>query len=65
MRSSTFNKKKKGRGKMSINKIRSALYKSAKILGDVNAVKNGTIGKRIARRAAGKAAGKILGKLFK
>lgn len=40
---------------MSINKIRSFLYKSAKILGDVNAVKKGTIGKRIARRAAGKA----------
>ncbi|MEC3607476.1 hypothetical protein [Bacillus glycinifermentans] len=50
---------------MSINKIRSALYKSAKILGDINAVKKGTIGKRMARRAAGKTAGKILGKLFK
>ncbi|MFO6498548.1 hypothetical protein ACINLD_20490 [Bacillus sp. z60-11] len=30
---------------MSINKIRSALYKSAKILGDISAVKNGTLGK--------------------
>ncbi|MDI3409688.1 hypothetical protein QKW52_01455 [Bacillus sonorensis] len=46
---------------MSINKIRSFLYKSAKILGDVNAVKNGTIGKRIARRAAGKAAKQNIG----
>lgn len=55
----------KGRGKMSINKIRSALYKSAKIFGDVNAVKNGTIGKRIARRAAGKATSKLFRNLFK
>lgn len=50
---------------MSINKIRSALYLISKILGDVNAVKKGTVGKRIARRAAGKATGKFLGKLFK
>lgn len=50
---------------MSINKIRSALYKSAKIFGDVNAVKNGTIGKRIARRAAGKATSKLFRNLFK
>ncbi|WHM23793.1 hypothetical protein QL281_04650 [Bacillus subtilis] len=44
---------------MRINKIRSLLYKSARILGDVNAAKNGTLGKRVARRAAGKATGKI------
>ncbi|MDA1475255.1 hypothetical protein [Bacillus changyiensis] len=50
---------------MSINKIRSAMYKSGKILGDVNAVKKGKVGKRIARRAAGKTTGKLLGKLFK
>ncbi len=50
---------------MNINKIRSALYKSAKILGDVNAAKNGTLGKRIARRATGKATNKLLRNLFK
>lgn len=50
---------------MSINKIRSFLYKSAKILGDVNAVKNGTLGKRMARRAAGKATNKLFRSLFK
>ncbi|MDL0426236.1 MULTISPECIES: hypothetical protein [Bacillus amyloliquefaciens group] len=33
---------------MRINKIRSLLYKSARILGDVQATKNGTLGKRIA-----------------
>jgi predicted GNAT family N-acyltransferase len=50
---------------MSIGKTRSALYKTARILGDVNAVKRGTIGKRIVRRAAGRATGRGLGKLFK
>ncbi|KIN28562.1 hypothetical protein B4070_4530 [Bacillus subtilis] len=50
---------------MNINKIRSALYKSAKLLGDVNAAKNGTLGKRVARRAAGKATNKLMRNLFK
>ncbi|MCY8488739.1 hypothetical protein [Bacillus atrophaeus] len=49
---------------MNINKIRSLLYKSARILGDVNASKNGTLGKRVARRAAGKATGKIFRSIF-
>jgi len=50
---------------MSINKTRGALYFLARILGDVNAVKKGTVGKRIARRATGKATGRALRKLFK
>ncbi|WP_367387449.1 hypothetical protein ABZM97_09770 [Bacillus vallismortis] len=50
---------------MNINRIRSALYKSARILGDVNAAKNGTLGKRVARRAAGKATNKIFKSIFK
>ncbi len=50
---------------MNINKIRSALYKISKILGDVNAVQKGTIGKRVMRRAAGKASGKLMKKIFK
>lgn len=50
---------------MSINKFRRGLYKTARILGDVNAVKKGKVGKRIARRAAGKATGKTLRRLFK
>ncbi len=45
--------------------IRSSLYKVARILGDINAVKKGKVGKRVARRAAGKATGRSLGKLFK
>lgn len=31
---------------MSINKVRKALYGIAKILGDINAVKRGTVGKK-------------------
>ena len=50
---------------MSIGKTRSKLYLIAKILGDINAVKRGTIGKRVMRRIAGKVTGRGLGKLFK
>lgn len=45
--------------------LRSALYKAARLMGDVNAVKKGKVGKRVARRAAGKVTGRSLGKLFK
>ena len=41
------------------------MYKVARILGDVNAVQKGKVGKRIARRAAGKATGRTLRKLIK
>ena len=50
---------------MTIAKTRSVLYLLARLLGDVNAVKRGTVGKRIARRAAGKLTGRGLGKLFR
>ena len=57
---------------MNINKLRGKLYKSAKILGDVQAVQQAAktgdpnkILKRVGRRAAGKQTGKALGKLFK
>ncbi|MBT9141710.1 MAG: hypothetical protein DDT29_00101 [Dehalococcoidia bacterium] len=50
---------------MSIGKARGFLYWLAKVLGDVQAVKSGKVGKRIARRAAGKATGRLLRKLFK
>lgn len=46
-----------------ISKVRSALYTSAKVLGDVDAVKKGKVGKRVKNRVKGKIAGKILGKL--
>ncbi len=46
-------------------RLRSALYKADRIMDDVNAVKKGKAGKRVARRAAGKVTGRSLGKLFK
>lgn len=50
---------------MSISKTRGLMYKLAKILGDVQAVRKGKIGRRIGRRIAGKATGRGLGKIFK
>jgi len=35
------------------------------LLGDVNAAKEGEVGKRVARRAAGEAIGRMLRKLIK
>lgn len=49
----------------SINKIRGVLYTVAKILGDVQAVKTGRVGRRTGRRLAGKVTGKALGRIFR
>ena len=38
-----------------MNQFRSFLYTLAKILGDINAIQKGTIGKRVYNRAIGKA----------
>lgn len=53
---------------MNINKTRSILYRTARMLGDYQALRTGDpkkIGKRIGRRVAGKVTGRLLGKLFK
>jgi len=53
---------------MNIHKTRGLLYKLAKLLGDLSALKNrkpGRITKRIARRITGKATGRVFRKLFK
>jgi len=50
---------------MSISKTRGLLYFLARILGDVSAVKQGKVGKRVARRVAGRAVGKGFKKIFK
>jgi hypothetical protein len=47
------------------SKIRSGLYKTAKLMGDVSAVKNGKILQRVKNRLAGRLAGKLLGKISK
>lgn len=49
--------KKKG---LTIGKTRSVLYGIASALGDVNAVKRGTVAKRVERKLLGR----LLGRLF-
>lgn len=44
--------------------MRSFLYWLARLLGDINAVQKGKIGRRIGRRAAGKASGRLFRKIF-
>lgn len=44
---------------LTIGKTRSALYKSAKLLGDVNSVKRGSVGKRVTNRVVGNVSGKV------
>jgi hypothetical protein len=50
---------------MSVSSTRGLLYRLARLLGDYQAVRRGTVGKRVARRLAGKATGRGLGRLFK
>ena len=50
---------------MSINRVRSLLYRLGRLLGDVNAVEKGKAPQRVERRIAGKFTGRILGKLFR
>ena len=60
--------KDEGVNEISINKIRSKLYKTAKTLGDVQSVtskKKGSVAKRVVRKAVGRKTGGLLGKLFK
>jgi hypothetical protein len=44
---------------------RGWLYFVAKIMGDVNAVQKGRVGRRVGRRVAGKTTGRFLGRLFR
>ncbi len=41
-------------------KLRNALHAAAKVLGDVDAVRKGTIGRRVARRIKGRIAARTL-----
>lgn len=44
--------------------MRSFLYRLASLLGDINAVRRGTVVQRVVRKAAWRAAGKFLNRLF-
>ena len=48
-----------------IGKTRSFLYKSGKVLGDINAVKRGTLGHRFATRISGKITSRLISKFAK
>jgi hypothetical protein len=50
---------------VTINKVRGVLYKSAKYLGDVNAVERGKVPQRIARRIVGKYSARVLNSIFR
>lgn len=45
--------------------VRGWLYFIARLMGDVNAVKKGRVGRRIGRRVAGKATGRAMRRIFK
>lgn len=45
--------------------MRNLLYFLARLIGDVNAVRKGRVGRRIGRRIAGRFTGKLLGRLFR
>ena len=55
----------KNRKGLTIGKTRSALYKTAKILGDINAIKRGTIGRRVTHRISGKITARLLSKFVR
>lgn len=50
---------------MSISKVRGLLYRLSQLLGDVNAVEEGRVGKRLGRHVVGRWTARILGKLFR
>lgn len=54
--------RKKG---LTIGKVRGTLYSSAKFLGDVGAVKNGTILQRVGRRYLGSLFSRLLSAIFR
>jgi hypothetical protein len=49
----------------SINRTRGILYGLARLLGDVQAVRRGRIGRRIGRRLVGRVTGRGIGRLFR
>jgi hypothetical protein len=48
-----------------MNQTRGLLYRIARILGDIQAVRRGRVGRRVGRRVTGRATGRALGRLFR
>ena len=51
--------------RMTFAKLRSLLYRLARLMGDVQAVRKQKVARRIGRRAAGRLSGRALRRLFK
>ena len=51
--------------KMTLSKLRGLFYKTARVLGDVQAVRRGRIVKRIHNRIVGRLSSKILNRIWK
>jgi hypothetical protein len=51
------------KNKIKISKVRSNLYAVGRLLGDVNAIQNKRIMKRLGNRVVGRITGKVIGKL--
>jgi hypothetical protein len=60
----TLRKLQHGAG-VSINKLRSFLYRAASVLGDVNAARKGKIVQRVVHKTETRVAMKIIRRLFK
>ena len=50
---------------MTLSKLRGLLYKTARIIGDVQAIRHGRIVKRIHNRIVGRLSGKLLRRIWK
>ena len=50
---------------MTIGRLRTLLYKTARVLGDVNALLRGRVMQRLGRRVVGSFSGRLIGKLFR
>lgn len=50
---------------LTIGKTRSALYKTGRILGDINAVSRGTMSQRFVSRVLGNIFGRLIGSIIR
>jgi hypothetical protein len=50
---------------MTVARTRSVLYRLARLLGDYQAIRRGTVGRRVARRVYGRATGRLARRLFR
>lgn len=53
------------RARSTLAVTRSFLYRLARLLGDMSAVRRGRVGQRVTRRIVGRATGRLLGRLFR